>query len=286
MTEADARASARKVPEMARRTSRPVTFRRRQGRVAPCGARAPRRAAARAASLGRLTRRARRPPRDAVVPVCPPPLRRLPGQRARPGGQGRQRDRSFERHLSAPFVAVRAHQERSSRYCLRRASSTLSCAMSAMVSLLAGESATARSSLPHLRKSTRPRFSWACRSPTRSFDYVVRIAIHSACVPVWTPTRRGNLRAELGLSRWLVATDAACRDFRASSVRNMTRLLSATNELTTWADVASASHGEVEKHFRSHRATEQEELPPADGHGPAVCVVAGWFRRHDEYDKG
>ena len=44
--------------------------------------------------------------------------RLVPGQRARPGGQGGQRDRSFERHLSAPFVAVRAHQECSSRYRL------------------------------------------------------------------------------------------------------------------------------------------------------------------------
>ena len=168
----------------------------RGGATAPCGARARRRAAARAASLGRLTRRARRPPRDAVVPVCPPPVRRLPGNVPARAPKGGQRDRSFERHPSAPFVAVRAHQERSPRYGGRRASSTLSRAMSAMVCLLAGESATVRSSLPHLRKSTRPRFSRACRSPTRSFDYVVRIAIHSACVPVWTPTRRGNLRAE------------------------------------------------------------------------------------------
>jgi hypothetical protein len=36
------------------------------------------------ASLGRLTRRARRPPRDAVVPVCPLPVRRLEGASGAP----------------------------------------------------------------------------------------------------------------------------------------------------------------------------------------------------------
>jgi hypothetical protein len=60
----------------------------------------------------------------------------------------------------------------------------------------------------------------------------------------------------------------------------MTRLLNATHELTAWADVASASHRDVEKHFRSHRAAEQEELSQLMATDqrmatdPAVCVVA------------
>jgi predicted dithiol-disulfide oxidoreductase (DUF899 family) len=52
-----------------------------------------------------------------------------------------------------------------------------------MVCLLGGESATVRSRLPRLREWTRPMFSRTCRSSTRSFDYVVRVAKHRGIDP-------------------------------------------------------------------------------------------------------
>jgi hypothetical protein len=64
-----------------------------------------------------------------------------------------------------------------------------------------------------------------------------------------------------------VGADAACRGLRAFTVENRTRLLSATREATAWADVASASHGDV-KPFRSHKAGRTGRTLPADDHGP------------------
>jgi hypothetical protein len=64
--------------------------------------------------------------------------------------------------------------------------------------LLAGESATVRSRVTHFRESTRPGVLAACRSSTRSFDYVVRVAIHRGIEPLLNTSSIKD-----GTMRWL-----------------------------------------------------------------------------------